>query len=133
MEKIKLLLAGMILCASTLSLKAQTSTVEYFAGSWSVLLKGTPDGDVKMIFKLAKMNDSLTGVVQDSTGVEISKISKIEQKENEITAYFTAQGYDINLVLTKKDDDHVTGSLMGMFDAEGERIKVVKGKENGKQ
>jgi len=133
MEKIKLLFAGLILLTSTISLKAQTSTVEYFAGSWTVLLKGTPNGDVRMIFKLDKMKDSLTGVVQDSTGVEIAKISKIDQKENEITAYFTAQGYDVNLVLTKKDDDHVTGSLMGMFEAEGERIKVVKGKEKEKE
>jgi hypothetical protein len=32
----------------------------------------------------------------------------------------------VNLAMTKKDDDHITGSLMGMFDAEGERVKVAK-------
>jgi hypothetical protein len=79
-----------------------------------------------MIFKLDKMSDSLSGVVQDSTGKEISKISKIERNDSAITAYFTAEGYDVNIVLTRKDDDHITGSLMGMFDAEGERIKAIK-------
>jgi hypothetical protein len=29
-------------------------------------------------------------------------------------------------VMNKKDEDHVVGSLMNMFDAEGERIKVIK-------
>jgi hypothetical protein len=28
--------------------------------------------------------------------------------------------------MDKKDDDHVTGSMMGMFDAEGERAKEAK-------
>jgi hypothetical protein len=42
------------------------------------------------------------------------------------TVYFNTQGYDVNLELNKKDDDHVTGSLMGMFDADGDRVKVVK-------
>ena len=76
-----------------------------------------------MNLTLESKNDSITGVVQDSTGAEISKITKVELKDTEITIYFTAQGYDVNLLLTKKDDDHVTGSLMGMFDAEADRIK----------
>jgi len=28
--------------------------------------------------------------------------------------------------MNKKDEDHITGSLMSMFDAEGERLKVTK-------
>jgi hypothetical protein len=35
----------------------------------------------------------------------------------------TSQGYDVSLALTKKDDDHATGSLMGMFDALADRVK----------
>jgi len=76
-----------------------------------------------MVFVIDNASDSLSGVVQDSTGAEVSKISSIEQKENEITVYFNAQGYDVNVVLDKKDDDHATGSLMGMFDVDAERIK----------
>lgn len=96
----------------------------YFAGEWNILLKGTPNGDVKMVFKLDKSGDDmLTGVVNDSTGTEISKMSKVELTDSVVTVYFTAQGYDLNIPLSKKDDDHVTGSLMGMFDVEGERKK----------
>jgi hypothetical protein len=123
MKKIKSLLIALVLVTVTFAAKAQTSTAAYFAGKWNVLLKGTPDGDHKMVFIIENASDSLSGVIQDSTGAEISKISSIEQKENEITVYFNAQGYDVNVVHDKKDDDHATGSLMGMFDVDAERIK----------
>jgi hypothetical protein len=96
---------------------------DYFKGNWSVLIKGTPNGDARMIFLLELRNDSMTGVVQDTTGAEISKISKVELTDTSATVYFTAQGYDVNLVMNKKDSDHITGSLMAMFDVEGERLK----------
>ena len=79
-----------------------------------------------MVFVLEKADDKITGVVQDTTGKEISKLTNAELKEDELTVYFSAQGYDVNLLLKKKDDDHATGSLMGMFDAEGERVKESK-------
>jgi hypothetical protein len=123
MKKAGLLFTGLFFLLLSVNVKAQSLTADYFAGKWSVLVKGTPNGDAKMIFVLEKKVDSLVGVVQDSTGAEISKISSVEQAENQITAYFTAQGYDVNIVLTKKDDDHATGSLMGMFDADAERVK----------
>ena len=56
----------------------------------------------------------------------MSKIYKVELNGTSATLYFNVQGYDVDLVMNKKDDDHVTGSLMGMFDAEGERIKETK-------
>jgi hypothetical protein len=126
MKKLTTILAGLSLLILTLGVKAQTSNADYFVGKWSVLLKGIPGGDSKLIFILEKKEDKITGVVQDSTGTEVAKLSNTELKENEITLYFTAQGYDVNLNLKKKDDDHVTGSLMSMFDAEGERIKPTK-------
>lgn len=96
---------------------------DYFKGNWNVLIKGTPNGDARMIFLLENRNDSMAGVVQDTTGAEISKISKVELTDTSATVYFTAQGYDVNLVMNKKDNDHITGSLMAMFDVEGERLK----------
>ena len=96
---------------------------DYFMGKWNVLVKGTPSGDVRIIFLLEKTNDSIAGVVQDTTGNEISKISRVELTDTSANVFFTAQGYDVNLMMNKKDSDHVTGSLIGMFDAEGERVK----------
>ena len=127
MKKVCSVFAGLFFFFLSMSANAQSKPgAEYFKGKWSVLLKGLPDGDKKMVFVLENRNDSIAGVVQDTTGTEIAKITSAELKDNEITLYFTTQGYDVNLLLAKKDDDHVTGSLMGMFDAEGERIKVSK-------
>lgn len=106
---------------------AQTgSGADYFAGKWNVLIKGTPQGDARLFFVLEKKDSTMTGIVQDSTGTQISKLDKVELTANSATLYFNVQGYDVNLVMTKKDDDHVTGSLMGMFDADGERVKGTK-------
>jgi hypothetical protein len=126
MKKFKSVFIGIILLLGVVVVKAQTTGADYFAGKWSVLVKGLPSGDTKMFFVLAKKDTSMTGAVQDSTGTEIAKIDKVELKENTATVYFSAQGYDVNLAMTKKDDDHIIGSLMGMFDAEGERIKTLK-------
>ena len=124
MKKVGFLSAACFLLLLSTKMFAQSkSGADYFKGTWSVLVKGTPNGDARMIFLLENRNDSITGVVQDTAGTEISKISKVELTDTSVTVYFTAQGYDVNLVMNKKDGDHVTGSLMAMFDAEGERLK----------
>jgi hypothetical protein len=127
MKKVGFLSAAFFLLLLSTKMFAQSkSGLDYFKGTWSVLIKGTPNGDVRMIFLLENRNDSITGVVQDTTGTEISKISKVELTDTSATVYFTAQGYDVNLVMNKKDGDHITGSLMAMFDAEGERLKKIQ-------
>jgi hypothetical protein len=124
MKKVGFLSAAFFLLLLSTKMFAQSkSGADYFKGTWSVLVKGTPNGDARMIFLLENRNDSITCVVQDTAGTEISKISKVELTDTSATVYFTAQGYDVNLVMNKKDGDHVTGSLMAMFDAEGERLK----------
>ena len=99
------------------------SGTDYFAGKWKVLITGTPYGDLKRIYLLEKSDNTLTGIVQDSTGKEITKCSKVEVKDNEVTLYYQALGNDVNITLIKKDDDHITGNVMGMFEATGVRIK----------
>lgn len=125
MKKLSSVFFAILFIAISFTATAQSKAgAEYFNGKWSVLIKGLPQGDTKMIFLLENRNDSIAGVVEDTTGGEIAKITSVELKDNEVTLYFTAQGYDVNLVLTRKDDDHATGSLMSMFDAEADRVKV---------
>jgi hypothetical protein len=127
MKNFKTSFTGLLVLLLSMSIHAQTkSGAEYFAGTWSVLLKGLPQGDTKMVFVLDKKDSTITGAVQDTTGKEIAKLDKVDLTANSATVYFNAQGYDVNLVMNKKDDDHITGSLMGMFDAEGERVKKIK-------
>jgi hypothetical protein len=102
---------------------AATGTTDYFPGKWNVIVMGTPNGDAKMTFVLARTDGKLTGAVQDSTGKELTKITSIDEKDKTITAAFTIQSYDVTLTLEPVDADNVKGSLMGMFDAKGVRAK----------
>jgi hypothetical protein len=127
MKKVNLLFAGLFFLLLSINIHAQSkSGSDYFTGKWSVLVKGTPNGDARMFVVLDKKDSTLSGSVQDSTGKEMSKIDKVDLSGDKATVYFNAQGYDVNLELNKKDDDHVTGSMMGMFDAEGDRVKAAK-------
>jgi hypothetical protein len=125
MRQLSQLFAGLFILLLSSGLHAQSKTgADYFTGKWSVLVKGLPNGDTKMFFILEKKDTSITGVIQDSTGTQISTADRVEVKDTTAAVYFSAQGYDVNLVINKKDDDHITGSLMGMFDAEGVRVKA---------
>ena len=118
------LAAGLFFLLLSFSANAQAKTgADYFEGKWKVLVTGTPYGDLKRIYVLEKKDNTLTGIVQDSTGKEITKCSKVELKDNEVTLYYQAMGNDVSITLTKKDDDHVTGKVLDTFDASGERIK----------
>lgn len=124
MKKYSVLFTGLFFLLLSFNVYAQSKTgADYFAGKWNVLLKGLPQGDTKMFVILNKTDTTMAGVIQDSTGNEVSKISKTELTDSSVVIYFTAQGYDVNLLMAKKDDDHITGSMMSMFDAEGERVK----------
>ena len=124
MKNIISLTTGVFFLLLSFSSNAQSKTgADYFEGKWKVLVIGTPYGDLKRIYVLEKKDNTLTGIVQDSTGKEITKCSKVELKDNEVTLYYQAMGNDVSITLTKKDDDHVTGKVLDTFDASGERIK----------
>ena len=124
MTKLVSLYAGLAFLLISSATHAQSKTgADFFAGKWSALISGTPYGDLKRIYVLEKKDNGLSGTVLDSTGKEVAKCSKVDVKDNEVTLYYIALGNDVSVVLTKKDDDHITGSAMGMFDVKGERIK----------
>ncbi|MBS1746697.1 MAG: hypothetical protein JST21_11060 [Bacteroidetes bacterium] len=123
-KKLSVLIAGVCFILLTYTAHAQSTTdADYFTGKWNVLVKGTPNGDAKMLVVLQKSDSTMTGVIQDTTGTDISKIDRVELNGDKIILYFNAQGYDVNLEMDKKDDDHITGNMMSLFDAEGERVK----------
>ena len=113
---------GLFLCVNA---HAQVKT-DYFAGKWNVTVIGTPNGDRNIIFAFTRTDGKLTGAVQDTTGVETAKITSIEENEKSLTAAFTAEGYDVTVTFEPVDDDNIKGSLMGMFDAKGVRVKEEK-------
>src|ERR1700749_5114421 len=108
------------------ALSAKAQTTDYFPGKWNVTVFGTPQGDAKMTFVLERKDGKIAGAVQDSTGKELTKITSAEEKDKTVTLAFTIQSYDVTLTLDPVDDNDVKGSLMGMFDAKGVRVKESK-------
>ncbi len=124
MKKLISLGIGSFLLVLSFTSHAQTKTgADFFAGKWKVSIPGTPYGDLVRIYVLEKKDNGLSGIVQDSTGKEITKCSKVEVKDSEVTLYYTAMDNDISITLIKKDENHVTGSVLGTLEATGERIK----------
>jgi len=119
----KLIFIFTVAMALFFGLNAKAQTTDYFPGKWNVVVMGTPNGDAKMTFVLERKDGKLSGTVQDTTGKEMTKITQIDEKDKTITAAFTIQSYDVSLTMEPVDDDHVKGSLMGMFEAKGIRVK----------
>ena len=116
-------LMAVILIVIATKVNAQTQT-NYFIGKWDVLVKGLPQGDTHMKFNIADSAGHMKGALLDTSAAHKDiPLTKIEPDGDKITLYFSTQGYDVSLLLAKKDDDHATGSLMGMFDANAVRLK----------
>lgn len=115
------IVAGLLFSISTF---AQTAASP-FVGKWDVFIKGTPNGDVHLFFTLAQTDGKLTGTYTDPESKKEVALTKVEEvaADKAMTMYFTIQNYDVNLKLTRTDDTHAAGSLMGMFDATAEKVK----------
>ena len=125
MKKISNILIVLFLAMAFNGYSQGSTPPEFFEGKWELLIIGTPNGDSKMVANLARKGGKLTGDLSDPTGKmeEKIQISDIEEVADKITIFFTTQGYDVNVELSKVDKDNLKGSLMNMFDAKAVRIK----------
>jgi hypothetical protein len=97
---------------------------DFFAGKWEILVVGTPNGDAKFATEITRKDGKLVGELKVANGDAKETIpATVEEAEGKITIYFTTQGYDVNIDLSKVDDNNLKGSLMNMFDAKAVRVK----------
>jgi len=101
MKRVRLFFIVVFCFVSALKMNAQVP-VDYFADKWSVVVIGTPNGDAKMLVNLERKDGKLTGGITNTDGAEPTKFSNVEEKENSVTVYFSASGYDVYLTLEKK-------------------------------
>jgi hypothetical protein len=103
---------------------APSAVTTSYVGKWDILAKGLPNGDTHIFFTITNTDGKLGGSLLDPETKKDNPLTKVEQDDKGVTLYFTAQGYDVTVTLQKTtDDDHVKGSMMGMFDCTGERVK----------
>lgn len=126
MKKLSVIIAA-IVCSLVFSVgvKAQ-APADYFVGKWSVLTTGLPSGDAKSTLVLERKDGKLVGTLDQEGKPNKNVFRKVEEKENSVTCYFTANGYDVYLFLEKKDANNVIGSMMDMFDCTGVRVTEAK-------
>lgn len=121
MRKLSCVFTILVLFLLAVNANAQDAN-SFFIGKWKVLTVGTPNGDSKSIVTLERKDGKLTGTMASEGAPEAIKFTNVEEKENSVTVYFSASGYDVYMTLEKKDDTHVKGSMMDMFDVSGERV-----------
>ena len=122
MKNLKTVLSLVVLMATMSLAKAQVNQ-NFFVGNWEVLVKGTPQGDVKMPMSFELKDDKLVGKITNPETKEVATMTSVEIKGEELHAAFSAGGYDLTMVIKKKDEDHFAGSLMEMIEVEGTRLK----------
>ncbi|GAB3806348.1 hypothetical protein GCM10028819_41540 [Spirosoma humi] len=125
MKKVSAFFFFLLLIIAGNSIAQAPVPADFFAGKWDIVVAGTPNGDTQLVANLVRKDGKLTGEI--TTPADTTKgaipITKIDEGTDKLALYFTAQGYDVNLDLTKVDDDNLKGSLMNMFDAKAKRLK----------
>lgn len=121
MKKASVLLTIAVMLLTGVSLQAQTPE-DYFTGDWKVIVIGTPNGDAEMIMHLERVEGKLKGELRGEEGGDPIKIDRIDEKENAISVYYFAAGYDVSMDFQKVDENNLKGSLLGMFTANGTRV-----------
>ncbi|MFC3812169.1 ThuA domain-containing protein [Lacihabitans lacunae] len=96
---------------------------DFFAGKWAATIFGTPQGDAEMIMDFTRIDGKLSGIVSAKGVNEATAIDKIEETAESIKLFFKMAGFDLNVTLTKDDDDSLSGKMMGMFKTEAKRVK----------
>lgn len=121
MKNVSVLLTVLVLVLAGLNLQAQAPK-DYFTGDWKVLVEGIPSGDAEMIMHIEREDGKLKGEMRGEEGTDPIKIDRIEEKENSISVYYFASGYDISMAFEKVDENNLKGNLLGMYTANGTRV-----------
>ncbi|PZX54986.1 hypothetical protein [Algoriphagus chordae] len=122
-SKITMLSTLVLLVTMSFAFALNNPDEKYFEGKWNVLVKGTPNGDATIPVRFETVDGKITGYFMEEGVVEEKKMSSVIIKGDVINTAFYISGYDVTLSLTKVDADKAKGDLMGMFDAEGTRVK----------
>lgn len=128
MKKLFFIVVAVLFLSVTENVSAQEK--DFFVDKWEIKVTGTPGGDSESYLILERKDGKLTGSMKSKTdtGQEAITFNRVEEEgKSEITAYFTAQGYDVYLFLKKISEDEIEGSMLDMFDVKGKRIKEKKG------
>lgn len=124
MMKRKGIILTMLVIILSLTANGQAkSGFDYFKGKWDVVAD-SPYGEVKFIVEFGKKDNNVISAIKDSEGKELYEVVKTSVGENRATIRFNGSQGEVAMVLTRKDEDKVTGDIMeGMVPVYGDRVK----------
>ncbi|MCP9763653.1 ThuA domain-containing protein [Lacihabitans soyangensis] len=104
--------------------KVETSSAnDYFVGTWTTTIFGTPNGDVTFDMVFERNNGVLSGkmVSQQMGSQALEKLEEIDAEKIKLS--FSANGMSISMELNKENADNLKGKVMGMLEVKGSRVK----------
>ena len=94
-----------------------------FVGQWDLMIEGTPQGDVRVIMTLEKVDGVMVGNFKMAGTDQVTKLSSISGNAESISFSFFAEGYDLYMSLKPDGKDAVKGFLIDEFPVSGKRLK----------
>ena len=123
MKNYKLFIMLSLLLMTATFAKAQTTGESFYLGKWDILIKGTPNGDATVPMRFEMKEGKFKGYFVDIESKQEKELASATVDKDQIVVEFNISGYDVNIALTKKDEDNANGKLMDMFEVEAKRIK----------
>lgn len=103
--------------------EAAAAPGSYFEGKWDALVKETPNGDATVPVRFEKKDGNWKGYFTEPGSTTEKDMASVKLDGENLVFEFSIAGYDVNVTLTKKDDNTATGRLMSMFDVIATRKK----------
>ncbi len=124
MKKANFLITGLFIFLFSVGLFAQTPTgTDYYEGSWNVKVE-SPMGLMEMVVDIALDGDEVITTINDANGDLLYPVTGTVIEGDQATIKFIgSQGDNVALDLKSKDENTVSGSVMGMYGASGSRVK----------
>lgn len=94
-----------------------------FVGEWDLVIEGTPQGDVRVVMTLEKVDGKLKGKFKIAGTDQETTLSSISESAGSISFSFFAEGYDLYMSLNAAGEDALKGYLVDQFPVSGKRLK----------
>jgi len=103
------------------SITTSTDSVgDKFIGVWDMVFKDLPDGDWECQFILKNVDGELKGELTSQEVInkygKSIEVYDLEIDGEELSCMYTAEGYDVSIVVEMVDDKTLEGYMMDMFE-----------------
>ena len=124
MKKVNFLITGLFLFLFSVGSFAQTPTgTDYYEGSWNVKVE-SPMGLMEMVIDFELKGDEVITTINDLNGDLLYPVTgTVIEGDKATIKLIGSQGDNVAMDLKSNDKNTISGSVMGMYGAQGKRIE----------